>query len=129
MKDRLPVIVGGGRTEIETERKDHMQHLIVTGIQVDDFLDDWARYCRDRGQQLGAPEGEDTCAFLVTSEGRECHLHISGTAGKKAEALADVYLADFTRRHPDAAVEKEEDEQAARDRSLLEETIALIFAE
>lgn len=104
-----------------------MQHQILSGITVDDLLDDWGRYCRGRGVELGAAEGEGTICVLVVSEGKECRLHFAGSVLTSAGELIQSYLEHLRQRHPEISAFAVEEEAEAREKSMLDETVALIY--
>ncbi len=104
-----------------------MNHQILTGIAVDDLLDDWGRYCRTRGLELGAADGKNTICVLVLSEGKECRLHFAGAGLTSAGELIEGYMSHLHSRHPEIGTQAAQDEAEARKISMLEETVALIY--
>lgn len=105
-----------------------MRNRLLSGIDVDDLLKDWTKYCEANGMKLGGLPDETSHAVTVIAEDRQCSLNIVGANGQDAEDTLRRYLDDWQRRHPDADVEKIEDEEELRRRCCDEDHVGFIIA-
>lgn len=101
-----------------------MVFRFLTGIDVDDLLTDWSKYCRAHHMTIGVPVSDKTHSYVVCSGGRECNIYIETT---EAENPLQIYLDDLLRRRTDISVSFIETEKELRDRSLNEDdTVGII---
>ncbi len=104
-----------------------MRHRLLSGINVDDLLKDWNKYCASKGMTLGGLPDSTSHTVTVIAEERQCRLNIVGADGLDAEDTLRRYLDDWQRRHPDAEVEKLEDEAELRRRCNDEDHVGFII--
>ncbi len=104
-----------------------MRHRLLSGINVDDLLKDWTKYCQARDMTLGGLPDETSQEVTVIAEQRQCSLNIVGADGLDAEDTLRRYLDDWQRRHPDAEVEKIEEEAELRSRCNDEDHVGFII--
>ena len=104
-----------------------MRNRLLSGINVDDLLSDWSKYCDAKGMSLGGLPDATTQTVIVIAENRSCTLNVGGADGLDAEDTLRRYLDDWQRRHPDAEVEKIEDEGELRIRCCDEDHVGFII--
>ncbi|MGN1368518.1 MAG: DUF1015 domain-containing protein [Aristaeellaceae bacterium] len=80
-------------------------HRLVTGVDPNELMHDWHRYCRERGMTLNGLlcEGEQT--LYAVYQGCEMLTAIAHPDGPIPVATLQSYLDDFLARHQEAAID------------------------
>ena len=103
-----------------------MRYRLLNGIEADDLLKDWSKYCAANGMKLGVPASKDAQAVKVIAEGREARLYIASPAGATPSETLEQYLTDYLRRHPQDSVSDMEDEATLRAACVDEDNVGFV---
>ena len=97
--------------EVENIHDDALQfepiHRVLTGVDAQALLADWAAFCSERGMQLtigDAPSGNAQSVIACDAAGEKT-VFIQNPDGPIPVATLQTYLDDFLARHPEAEID------------------------
>jgi len=86
-------------------------HRLLTGVEADALMKDWADWCARRGMQL-SEAGEH--AYTVLTKGGTRKVCVKNPAEAIAVGTLQTYLDDYLSRHPEAEIDYIHGEEALR---------------
>lgn len=93
-----------------------MLYYILSGINVDDLLTDWSKYCDSHNMLFGVPYSESAHNVYITSEGRSCNVYIADSPYSSTKETFSTYIDDLCKRHPDYYLKQIYDETVLNNR-------------
>ena len=81
-------------------------HRLITGAQGYEMMRDWTLYCHERGMDLSELPGENgEHVFRVKYGGNEVLAAVAGSPFPTAAGTLQVFLDEWLREHPKAAID------------------------